>query len=92
MDGDARPCRLRDLTRPIVRVRVHHQQFVDEVMALHQVLSSPADDSPDRFGLVERRQDQADGQAGLFLEVDQTFQVAEFAMMEVGFAEPALHP
>ena len=90
MDRDPSALAGGNLAGAVVRVGVHDQELVHQWVALHQVPSSPADDGPDRLGLVERRQHQADGQPGLLLEVDQPVEVGELAMMEVRLAEPAL--
>ena len=51
-----------------------------------------AHDGPDGLLLVEGGQDQRDRDALLLLELDQPAQVAELAVVEVRFAEPALDP
>ena len=48
------------------------------------------DDRADRLLLVERRQDEADRQALLLLELDEAPQVGELGVVEVRLAEPAL--
>ena len=90
VDDDARAFGRRDLPRPVGRVGVDDQQFVDELVALHQLASRPRDDRADRLFLVERGQHQADRQALLALETDQSIEVAELAVVKVRFAEPAL--
>ena len=62
------------------------------MVPFHQVAPRHPHDRADRLLLVERRQHEADGQAGLLLEPDEAVEVAEFAMVEVRLAEPALDP
>jgi len=92
MDHDPGAGRLGDLARSIGRIGVDDEQLIEQRMAFHQFAPGPLHDDPDRLLLVERREHQADGQPLLALEVDQAVEVAELAVVEVRFAEPALDP
>ena len=57
-----------------------------------QLAHRAPDDRPDRLLLVERRQDEADREALLLLELDEPAQVGELGVVEVRLGEPALDP
>ena len=60
---------LGDLAGPVGRRRVDDEDLVEQRHAAHHLADRPADDRPDRLLLVERRQDEADRQALLLLEL-----------------------
>ena len=91
VDHDARALGPGDFAGSIGRVRVDDEQLVDEGVTLDELAPGPFDDDPDRFLFVQGRQDQADGQSLLVLQVDQARQVPKLAVVEVRLAEPALH-
>jgi hypothetical protein len=84
--------RLGHLASSIGRIGVDDQELVEQREALHQLVAGPADDDADRLFFVQGRQHQADGQTLLALELHQPTQIAELAVVEVRFAEPALDP
>ncbi len=86
----SRALRLGDRARVVVRLGVDHEQLVDQRELLHQLAPGAVDDRPDRRRLVERRQNGADRQALLLLELQQPAEVAELGVMEVRLGEPAV--
>ena len=83
---------LGDLARPVGRRGVDDEDLVEERHPAHHLADRPPDDRADRLLLVERRQDEADRQALLLLELDEPAQVGELGVVEVRLAEPALDP
>ena len=81
---------LGDPARVVVRVRVDHQQLVDQPHLLHQLASGGTNDGPDGRRLIQRGQDGADGDALLLLESDQAAKIAELRVVVVGLGEPAV--
>ena len=92
MLDDAGALGLGDLARPVGRGGVDDQDLVEQRDAADHLADRPPDDRPDRLLLVERRQDEADRQALLLLELDEPAQVGELGVVEVRFAEPAVDP
>ena len=90
MLDDAGAFRFGDLARAVRRRGVDDEDLVEQRHAPDHLAHRPADDRPDRLLLVERRQDQADGQVLLLLERDEASEVGELGMVEVRLAEPAL--
>ncbi len=90
MLDDAGAFGLGDLAGPVRRRGVDDEDLVEERDAAHHLPDRPADDRPDRLLLVERRQDQRDGDALLLLELDEAPEVGELGVVEVRLAEPAL--
>jgi hypothetical protein len=82
---------LRDLPRPVRRRGVDDQDLVKKRHPPDHLTNCAPDDRSDRLLLVERRQDEADRQALLLLELRQPAHVRELRVMEVRLAEPALH-
>ena len=81
---------LGDLAGPVRRRRIDDDDLVEERHPADHLADRPPDDRADRLLLVERRQDEADREALLLLELDEPAQVRELAVVEVRFAEPAL--
>ena len=66
---DAGALGLGDLAGPVGRGGVDDEDLVEERDAADHLAHRPADDRPDRLLLVERRQDEADREALLLLEL-----------------------
>ena len=81
---------LGDLARPVGRRGVDDEDLVEERHPADHLADRPPDDRADRLLLVEGRQDEADRQALLLLELGQPAQVGELVVVEVRLAEPAL--
>ena len=81
---------LGDLARPVRRRGVDDEDLVEERHPPDHLADRAPDDRADRLLLVERRQDEADRQALLLLELRQPAQVGELGVVEVRLAEPAL--
>ena len=79
-----------ELAGPVVRVRVDDEDLVEQREPLLHLAHGAPHDRPDRLRLVERRQDERDGEALLLLELDEPREVGEFRVVEVGLGEPAL--
>ncbi len=75
-----------------VDAEIDDEDLVEQRDPPHHLAHRPPHDRPDRLLLVERREDERDGDALLLLELDETAEIGELGVMEVGFAEPALDP
>ena len=82
----------RDVDRLVGRCRVDDDQLVDERVALHELASRTSHDGTDGRRLIERRQDEADGQPLPLLERRQSPDVRELLVREVRLGEPAIDP
>jgi len=72
--------------------RIDHEDLVEQRYPADHLPEGAADDRTDRLLLVEGRQDERHRDALLLLELHEPAEVAELGVMEIRFAEPALHP